>query len=98
MATEKIWHLYIVRCGNNSLYTGITIDVAQRFAQHLAQGARCAKYLRGKTPLELVYSEVVGTKSAASQREYAVKQLNKLQKEKLILTGEKKAAGRPPEN
>lgn len=79
-----VWWLYMVRCRNNSLYTGIALDVAKRFAQHAAQGALCAKYLRGKAPLALVYQEACGSKSCALQREAAVKKWPKQQKEALI--------------
>ncbi|MCP4054868.1 MAG: GIY-YIG nuclease family protein, partial [Mesoflavibacter sp.] len=46
---------YIIRCNDSTLYTGITLDVARRYKEHQGQGRRCAKYLKGKLPLELVY-------------------------------------------
>ncbi len=74
----------MVRCGDGSLYTGIAKDVAKRFAAHQAQGPKCAKYLKGREPLRLVYQERVGDKSAALKREYAIKQLPKHTKEQLL--------------
>ena len=78
------WYLYIIRCKNESLYTGITIDVDRRFAEHCAQGAKCARYLRGKAPLELEFVMLVGDKRAAYRLEYAVKRLSKLEKERIV--------------
>lgn len=79
------WSLYMVRTGSGSLYTGIAKNVSGRFAEHQAQGKKCAKYLRGKSPLSLVYSEYVGSHGEALRREAAVKRLSKVQKEALIL-------------
>jgi putative endonuclease len=81
------WSVYIVRCGDNSLYAGVAKDVGKRFAEHQSNGSKCAKYLKGRGPLVLVYQEVVGTKSAALKCEYAVKQLSKMAKERLVSNG-----------
>ena len=75
--------LYILRCADGALYTGISVDVERRIAEH-ASGKRGARCLRGKGPLELVYSEVVGDRAAASRLEYRVKQLSRAQKIELI--------------
>jgi putative endonuclease len=75
--------LYIVRCADGTLYTGIATDVARRLAEH-ESGLRGAKFLRGKGPLEIVFSEVVGDRAVASQLEYRVKQLDRLKKLELI--------------
>ena len=84
MEDEKaVWYLYILRCGDNSLYTGITPDVEKRFAMHCS--GRGAKYTRGRGPLKLVYRERVGSYSEALKRERSVKSLTRNQKEKLIL-------------
>lgn len=83
METEKsVWYLYMLRCGDNSLYTGITTDVDKRFAAHCA--GRGAKYTRGRGPLTLVYRELCGTHSDALKREWDVKSMKRDQKEKLI--------------
>lgn len=77
----------MVRCGDGSLYTGVAKDVAKRFAEHQSQGPRCAKYLKGRGPLALVFQAQVGDKSAALKREYALKQLSKQAKEKIVRAG-----------
>lgn len=78
------WSVYILRCSDNSLYTGVATDVQRRFAEHQLQGPKSAKYTRGRGPLELVYSCAVGTRSEAMSEEYRIKQLKKVDKEKLI--------------
>lgn len=67
------WHLYLLRCGDGTLYCGIALDVAARLKRH--QEGKGAKYTRGRGPLELVYEEVCGTKSLALQRERIVKRM-----------------------
>ena len=79
---EKTWYLYILRCGDDTLYTGITTDVQRRLADHRA--GKGAKYTRGRAPLELVYEENCGTHSDALKRELAVKALPRAEKEKLF--------------
>ena len=78
---EGTWKLYILRCGDGSLYTGITTDVDARLAVH--RSGKGAKYTRGRGPLELVYTEDCESHSAALKREYAVKALTVLAKRKL---------------
>jgi len=75
--------LYIVRCADGTLYTGIATDVSKRLAEH-EDSPRGAKYLRGKGPLQVVFSEVVGDRASASQLEYRVKRLSRTQKLALI--------------
>lgn len=85
MRSSKPWFLYIIRCADDSLYTGITIDVDRRFAEHQEQGKKCAKYLRGKAPLELVFTTSAGgNKSEASKLELQIKKRSKQTKERLI--------------
>jgi len=79
---KKGWKLYILRCGDGSLYTGITNDLAQRLEQH--RSGKGAKYTRGRGPLELVYSEDCADKSEALKREAAIKALPRVEKMKLI--------------
>lgn len=79
--SEKSWFLYILRCGDGSLYTGITTDVEARLAVH--RSGKGAKYTRGRGPLELVYREECGTHSDALKRELAVKALPREEKERL---------------
>lgn len=81
---NPIWYLYIIRCSDDSLYTGITLDLHRRLSEHQEQGYKCAKYLRGRHPLELVYSEPHDSKQNALRAEIRIKKLTKLHKELLI--------------
>jgi len=78
----KGWKLYILRCGDGTLYTGITTEVLQRLQQH--RSGKGAKYTRGRGPLELVYTEECANMSEALKRELAVKSLRREEKMKLI--------------
>ena len=78
------WQLYILRCGDGTLYTGITDDLPRRLQAH--RSGKGAKYTRGRGPLELVYREDCPDKSSALRREIAVKKLSR--QEKLSLIGE----------
>ena len=80
---DKVWFVYLLRCGDGSLYCGITDDVLRRLEAHAA--GKGAKYTRGRGPLELVYTEACESHSDALKREAAIKKL-KLQ-EKLRLAG-----------
>ncbi len=86
MIVDSVWFLYIIRCNSGSLYTGVTIDVARRFDEHQSQGKKCAKYLRGKSPLELVHFEGLPDKSSAYKLETKIKRLTKAEKERYILS------------
>jgi putative endonuclease len=79
----KTWHLYIVRCGDGTLYTGISNDVARRLAAHVA--GRGARYLRGRGPLTLARKVRIGSHGDALKIERRVKHLGRDRKEKLIL-------------
>lgn len=79
---EKTWKLYILRCGDGSLYTGISTDVERRLEEHRA--GKGAKYTRSRGPLELVYSEECGDHSTALKREMEIKSLSRSDKLKLI--------------
>ena len=78
------WYLYLIRCHDGSLYTGITTDVARRFAQHQGKCDIGAKYLRGREPLVLVFQKKLGSRSLALSVESKVKKLSKARKEELI--------------
>lgn len=78
----KKWHLYIVRCRDGSLYTGIATDVERRFAEH--QENKGAKYLRGRGPLQLVFKKQIGKRESALKIERLVKKLTKVKKEKIV--------------
>ena len=66
-----MYYVYLLRCGDGTLYTGFTNDLARRLAAHNA--GKGAKYTRGRRPVELVYWESFSNKSSALRREYAIK-------------------------
>ena len=80
---DKKWFVYLLRCGDGSLYCGITDDVQRRLEAHRA--GKGAKYTRGRGPLELVYTEECEDHSAALKREVAIKRLSRNEKLKLII-------------
>lgn len=75
-------YVYILHCGDETLYTGYTTDVERRIEEH--RSGNGAKYTRGRGPLELVHVEEYATRSAAMAREYEIKQLSRDEKERLI--------------
>ena len=79
---EKQWVVYILQCGDGTLYTGITDDLPRRLEMH--RSGKGAKYTRGRTPLILVYQENAESYSEALKREYRIKQLPRTEKLKLI--------------
>ena len=76
------WFVYMLRCKDNSIYTGITNDLKKRIEAHVSGNG--SKYLRGRFPLKLVYTENFIDRSAASKRETEIKKLKKKEKELLI--------------
>ena len=83
-ASTTEWCVYMVRCRDRALYTGVAIDVQRRFSEHGREGGRGSKYLRGKGPLQLVYVKAIGSKELALRVESRIKRLRKIQKEDLI--------------
>ena len=81
-----MWYLYILQCGDGSLYTGITTDVEKRLEAH--RSGKGAKYTRGRGPLEPVYRENLPDMSAALKREYAIKHLSREEKLRLVMQSE----------
>ena len=81
----ELWYVYIVRCSDNSLYTGIAMDVKRRIDEHNNDNKTGAKYTRARRPVKLVYKEEVTSRSEAASRECIIKKLSKLEKEALIL-------------
>jgi putative endonuclease len=77
------WRLYVVRCSDDTLYTGITNDLERRINEHNTS-KRGAKYTKTRRPVELIYYESYKNRSAAQQAEYAFKKLKREQKEKKI--------------
>jgi putative endonuclease len=82
------WYIYIIRCGDKSLYTGITTDVERRFAQHQKGGVSGSKYLKGRGSLLLELERRIGTRSLALKTEIRLKKLSREEKEKVIETPE----------
>jgi len=78
-----VWSVYMIRCSDDSLYTGIATDVARRFDEH-QEGNIGSKYLRGRAPLELVFEQQVGNRSLASKIEHRIKKLPRSDKEKIV--------------
>ncbi len=86
MTDDKDYHLYILRCDNEILYTGIAIDPQQRLKQHQLGHPYGAKFTRRFQQLEIVYQVKIGNKVMACQLEYRIKQWNKKTKLKIIKT------------
>jgi putative endonuclease len=82
-SSSKDWMVYIIRCSDDSLYTGVTTDLERRFAEHLGH-PRGAKYFNGRRPVKVVYSEKGHTRSSASRREAAIKKLSRDEKLSLL--------------
>ncbi|MCH9692139.1 MAG: GIY-YIG nuclease family protein [Gammaproteobacteria bacterium] len=81
------WFIYLIRTHSGTLYTGITLDVYRRFAEHQSGGLKAAKALRGRGPLALEFYCAVGSKGEALKLEAAVKKWPKLKKEALVHQG-----------
>ncbi len=77
------WYLYIVRCADNSLYTGITTDLERRTIEHNSSKLG-SKYTRARRPVELVYQELFEDRSTVSIRESEIKKMTPAQKRRLI--------------
>lgn len=84
---KPAWTVYILRCADGSLYTGITKDVARRVKEHNSGGLPGAKYTRARRPVRLVYQEPAATRSAAGKREYRIKRMKRGEKQKLVAAG-----------
>ena len=77
------WFVYMIEADDSSYYTGISTDVERRFEEHC--GKVCgAKFFNGRSPVNIVYREAGHTRSSASKREFAIKKLSRLQKQRLI--------------
>jgi putative endonuclease len=84
---EKHWYVYIVRCADNTLYTGIATDLDRRIHEH-NHSNKGSKYTRARRPVQLVYSETMNNRSQASRREALIKQLTNSDKRLLIESAE----------
>jgi putative endonuclease len=79
-----VWFVYILRCADDTLYTGICKDVARRVGEHNSSDLLAANYTRGRRPVKLVYNEAADTRSAAAKREYQIKQMTRQGKDELL--------------
>ena len=80
----KPWFVYILRCADDTFYTGVTTDISRRLDQHNGIIKNGAKYTRNRQPVTLVYQETSNSRSDACKREYAIKALSRSEKERLI--------------
>ena len=81
---EKIWTIYILECGDKTLYCGITNNLDNRMRQHRGEIKGGAKYTRSRQPFSVAYTEEVATRSEALNREYVIKKMTKKDKETLL--------------
>ncbi len=80
---QKGWFVYMLRCSDNSLYTGITTDISRRLEEHNSEKS-VTRYTRARQPVELVYQESANSRSDAGKREVQLKKLKKIEKEFLV--------------
>lgn len=80
------WFVYILRCADNTLYTGVTTDLERRLQEHNGDNS-LTKYTRARQPVTLVYYEKADSRSTAGKREVAIKKLTRKKKEYLIIDG-----------
>ncbi|MEO8465956.1 MAG: GIY-YIG nuclease family protein [Gammaproteobacteria bacterium] len=80
-----MWYVYIVRCADRTLYTGVARDLSARLAAH--NEGRGAKYTRARLPVKLIYQETAENRSAAQRREHAIKRLSRTEKRALAKRG-----------
>ncbi|MDP5293776.1 GIY-YIG nuclease family protein [Oceanimonas sp. CHS3-5] len=78
------WHLYLLRCRDDSLYGGITLEPERRCREHNELKARASRYVWSRRPAVLVWQQAVGDKSTALKLEYRLKRLPRKQKEQLL--------------
>lgn len=82
---SKPWYVYMLRCADDSLYTGITTDLQRRVAEHNGEVKTAgAKFTRSRKPVTLIYQETLDSRSTATRRELEIKSLNRQQKLALI--------------
>jgi len=77
------WYVYMIRCSDASLYTGVTTDIERRFKEH-KESKKGSKYARAKIPLRVVYEETCASRSLAQKRECVIKKFEKKEKELLV--------------
>jgi putative endonuclease len=95
-SAAKPWHIYIVRCADGTLYTGVAVDVARRLLEHNGKRTNGARYTRSRRPVKLVYQESAANRSAACKREYRIKRLSRRDKLALIRAGARAVSAAQP--
>ena len=75
-----VWRVYLLRCSDDTFYTGVTSDLARRIRQHNGELAGGARYTRGRRPVSLVWSQCCADRAEAQAREAAIKKLSRLEK------------------
>ena len=80
------WYVYMVRCADDSLYTGITRDPIRRVDEHNTSNLSGAVYTRTRRPVQLVYRKICKTRTEAARREYEIKQMSRQEKEDLLVS------------
>ncbi len=78
------WYVYIIRCSDESLYTGITRDIERRIDEHNNSDLLGSKYTSTRRPVKLVYQETLNSRSNAAKREYEIKNLSRIEKKALV--------------
>jgi len=78
------WYVYILKCNDETLYTGITTDLDRRVKEHNSDNQLGAKYTKARRPVTLSYSEPYDNRSQASQREYQIKKYSRAKKLRLV--------------
>jgi putative endonuclease len=86
--------VYVLRCADNTLYTGIALDVARRIVEHNSSNRLGASYTRGRRPVKLVYSETAGSRSEAAKREHEIKSMTRSAKMALLRTARMQSKGK----
>ncbi len=81
-----MYYIYMLRCKDNSIYTGIAVNLEKRMKEHFSQSKQCARYTLNHTPQKLEMVWLTKNRSLASKLEYRIKQLSKRQKEELIIS------------
>ncbi len=80
LTPHRTWFVYILRCADGTLYTGIALDVARRVVEHNTNNRVGASYTRGRRPVKLVYSETASSRSEAAKREHEIKSMTRIAK------------------
>ncbi len=81
---SSLWYVYVLRCADGSLYTGVARDLQRRLLQHNGELAGGSRYTRGRRPVELLWSDTELDRSTAQRREAAIKKLSRDQKLRLL--------------